>query len=321
VLRPIQNIYQAEDYPDLLIGIGDPDDAAAWRIDEKRALVVTTDFFTPVVDDAYDYGAIAAANSLSDVYAMGAKPFLALNVTALPPKLPPEISSEILRGGAEKSYEAGVVIAGGHTITDEEPKYGLVVLGFADLETMMTKSGAKAGDALVLSKPIGFGTTTTAIKQQKATPEEIREVVGWMSRLNKTASELALEFGIRGATDITGFSLLGHAYEMAETSGVGLRFFMSKIPMISCARKYAESWTFPGGSSDNRLFFEKHVRFDESIDEENRMLLFDAQTSGGLLLSVPAERLDALLARAEEIGQPLWHVGEVLEGQGIEVAQ
>ncbi len=321
MLRPIQNIYQAEDYPDLLIGIGDPDDAAAWRIDEKRALVVTTDFFTPVVDDAYDYGAIAAANSLSDVYAMGAKPFLALNVTALPPKLPPEISSEILRGGAEKSYEAGVVIAGGHTITDEEPKYGLVVLGFADLETMMTKSGAKAGDALVLSKPIGFGTTTTAIKQQKATPEEIREVVGWMSRLNKTASELALEFGIRGATDITGFSLLGHAYEMAETSGVGLRFFMSKIPMISCARKYAESWTFPGGSSDNRLFFEKHVRFDESIDEENRMLLFDAQTSGGLLLSVPAERLDALLARAEEIGQPLWHVGEVLEGQGIEVAQ
>jgi len=250
---------------------------------------------------------------------MGARPFLALNVTALPPKLPHAISSEILRGGAEKSREAGVVIAGGHTITDEEPKYGLVVVGFADIETMMTKSGARAGDMLVLSKPLGFGTTTTAIKQQKATPEEIDEVVGWMSRLNKTASELALEFGVRGATDITGFSLLGHAYEMAETSGVGLRFSMDKIPFISCARKYAESWTFPGGSSDNRLYFEKHVTFDESIDEENQMLLFDAQTSGGLLLSVPAEKLDALLARAEELNQPLWHVGEVVAGEGIQV--
>ena len=250
---------------------------------------------------------------------MGARPFLALNIAALPPKLPTEISSEIFRGGAEKSREAGVVIAGGHTITDEEPKYGLVVLGFADMDTMMTKGGARVGDALVLSKPIGFGTTTTAIKQQKATPEEIDEVIGWMSRLNKTASELALEFGVRGATDITGFSLLGHAYEMADTSGVGLRFSMAKIPMISCARKYAESWTFPGGSSDNRLYFEKHVTFGESIDEENQMLLFDAQTSGGLLLSVPAEKLDALLARAKELDLPLWHIGEVVEGDGIKV--
>jgi selenide,water dikinase len=288
-------------------------------LDDKRALIVTTDFFTPVVDEAYDYGAIAAANSLSDAYAMGASPFLALNVTALPPKLPPEVSSEILRGGAEKSREAGVVIAGGHTIMDEEPKYGLVVLGFADIDKMMTKGGAQVGDALVLSKPIGFGTTTTAIKQQKATPEEIAEVVGWMSSLNKTASELALEFGVRGATDITGFSLLGHAYEMAETSGVGLCFNLSEIPMISCARKYAESWTFPGGSADNKLYFEKHVTFDEGIDEENKMLLFDAQTSGGLLLSVPSEKLDALLTHAKELDQPLWHIGEVVAGDGIRV--
>ena len=288
-------------------------------MDDKRALIVTTDFFTPVVDEAYDYGAIAAANSLSDAYAMGARPFLALNVTALPPKLPPEVSSEILRGGAEKSREAGVVIAGGHTIMDEEPKYGLVVLGFADIDKMMTKGGAQVGDALVLSKPIGFGTTTTAIKQQKATPEEIAEVVGWMSSLNKTASELALEFGVRGATDITGFSLLGHAYEMAETSGVGLCFNLSEIPMISCARKYAESWTFPGGSADNKLYFEKHVTFDEGIDEENKMLLFDAQTSGGLLLSVPSEKLDALLTHAKELDQPLWHIGEVVAGDGIRV--
>lgn len=301
--------------------MGDPDDAAVWRIDEKRAIVVTTDFFTPVVDTPYEYGAIAAANSISDAYAMGARPFLALNVTALPPSMPPEISSEILRGGAEKSKEAGVVIAGGHTITDEEPKYGLVVLGFAEIDKMMTKGGAHAGDALVLSKPLGFGTTTTAIKQQKATPEDVAEVIGWMSRLNKTASELALDFDVHGATDITGFSLLGHAYEMADTSGVGLRFNFSQIPFISCARKFAESWTFPGGSSDNRLFFEKYVSFDESIDEENRMLLFDAQTSGGLLLSVPREHLDAMLARAEGIGLPLWHVGEVVTGEGIEVTK
>ena len=304
-----------------MVGIGDPDDAAVWRIDEKRALVVTTDFFTPVVDTPYEYGSIAAANSISDAYAMGARPFLALNITALPPELPPEISSEILRGGAEKAREAGVVIAGGHTITDKEPKYGLVVLGFADIDKMMTKGGARVGDALVLSKPLGFGVTTTAIKQQKAAPEDIAEVVGWMSRLNKTASELALDFGVHGATDITGFSLLGHAHEMAASSGVGLRFNFSQIPFISCARKFADAWTFPGGSSDNRLYFEKHVSFDASIDEENRMLLFDAQTSGGLLLSVPLERLDAMLTRAEELGQPLWHVGEVVAGAGIEVLQ
>ncbi len=271
------------------------------------------------MDDAYDYGSIAAANSLSDAYAMGARPFLALNVTALPPELAPEISGEILRGGAEKSREAGVVIAGGHTITDKEPKYGLVVLGFAEIDQMMTKGGARAGDALVLSKPIGFGTTTTALKQQKASPEDVAEVVGWMSRLNKTASEIALKFGVRGATDITGFSLLGHAHEMAETSGVGFRFHNSAIPLISCAQKYADQWIFPGGSSDNKLFFEKHVTFDESIADQNRMLLFDAQTSGGLLLSVPAEKLNDFLTRGEELGQPLWHVGEVIEGAGIKV--
>ena len=319
MLRPIQDIYKEENYPDLLVGINDPDDAAAWRIDDQRALIVTTDFFTPVVDDAYDYGAIAAANSLSDIYAMGALPFLALNITALPPKLPPEISSEILRGGAEKSLEAGVVIAGGHTITDEEPKYGLVVLGFADTNKMMTKSGAKVGDALVLSKPIGFGTATTAIKQQKATPEQTAEVVGWMSRLNNTASDIALEFGVRGATDITGFSLLGHAQEMAKISGVGLCFYFAKIPMLSYAREFAEAWIFPGGSADNKLYFEKYISFDERIDEENRMLLFDAQTSGGLLLSVPAEKLDALMVRGKELDQPLWHIGEVVKGEGIKV--
>lgn len=310
-------MFSPDDYPDLLVGLGQPDDAAVWRIDDSRSLVVTTDFFTPVVDDPYDYGAIAAANSLSDVYAMGGKPFLALNVAALPPDLPSALSGEIMRGGAEKAREAGVVIAGGHTIQDKEPKYGLVVLGFADPARTMTKSGARPGDILVLSKPLGFGTTTTAIKQGKAAPEDVDEVVDWMKRLNREAAELAVEFGVRGATDITGFSLLGHAWEMAEASGVGLRFEWERIPFTSGARRYASEFIFPGGASDNRLYFQPHVYFGRDLEEEEQMLLFDPQTSGGLLLAVPADKLDAMLARAGEIDQPLWVVGEVVEGEEI----
>ncbi len=177
MLRPVENIFDARDYPDLLVGLEKPDDAAVWRIDARRALVVTTDFFTPVVDDPYDYGSIAAANSISDIYAMGGQPFLALNVAALIPDLPPEVNGEILRGGAEKAREAGVVIAGGHTVQDKEPKYGLVVLGFVNPKRMLTKGGVRPGDALVLTKPLGFGVTTTALKQQKASPEDVAEVV------------------------------------------------------------------------------------------------------------------------------------------------
>lgn len=303
----------------MLVGLGDPDDAAVWRLDDQRALVATTDFFTPVVDNAYDYGAIAAANALSDIYAMGGKPFLGLNVLAIPPDLPAEIGGEILRGGAEKSREAGIVLAGGHTVQDQEPKYGLVVLGFVDPQRMITKSGARPGEILVLSKPLGFGTTTTALKQQVADPTDVSEAVGWMKVLNKLAGELALEFGVRGGTDVTGFSLLGHGVEMAQASGVGLRLEFDKIPFIRGARRYAEEFIFPGGTSDNRLYFSKHVRFSEKIDEASQMLLFDAQTSGGLLLSVNPDRLEAMLARAAEVGQMLWPVGEVVEGQGIQI--
>ena len=319
MLRPIQSIFDPQDYPDLLVGLGDPDDAAVWRLDDRRALVTTTDFFTPVVDNPYDYGAIAAANALSDVYAMGGRPFMALNVAALPPDLPVEITGEILRGGAEKTREAGVVIAGGHTIQDKEPKYGLIVLGFVDPERMLTKGGARPGDVLLLSKPIGFGTTTTALKQGKADPTDVSEVVGWMKRLNKEASELALEFGLRGGTDITGFSLLGHGLEMAQASGVGLRIFYGKIPFTRGAHRYAQEWIFPGGSSDNRLYYGSQVSFASGIDEASQMLLFDAQTSGGLLLAVPPEKLDALLERAAEVGQLFWQVGEVVKGRGIQV--
>ena len=301
------------------MGLGQPDDAAVWTLGDGRALVATTDFFTPVVDTPYEYGAVAAANSLSDIYAMGGKPFLGLNVAGLPPDLPPSLTGEILRGGAEKAKEAGVVIAGGHTIQDKEPKYGLIVLGFVDPEKMFTKGGAQAGDVLVLSKPLGFGTTTTAIKQGKAAAEDIAEVIDWMTRLNKEAAELGLEFGVRGATDITGFSFLGHAWEMANASGVGLRFEWERIPFISGAHKYAQDFIFPGGASDNRLYFQAHILFSRDLAEDSQMLLFDPQTSGGLLLAVPPANLDDLLRRAEQIGQPLWVVGEAIDGQGIEV--
>ncbi len=305
----------------MLVGLEGPDDAAVWRLDDERALVVTTDFFTPVVDTPYEYGAIAAANSLSDIYAMGGKPFLALNIAALPPDLPPEISGEILRGGAEKCREAGVVVAGGHTVQDKEPKFGLVALGLVHPQKMMTKNGAKPGDALVLTKPLGFGVTTTALKRGVATPEDVRDAVDWMSRLNAKAGQLASEFGICAGTDITGFSLLGHGWEMANASGVRFRFKFDRIPFISCARKYAEQWIFPGGSADNRLFYGKQVHFDKQISEMEQMLLFDAQTSGGLLLSVPAEKISAFQERAAALEQSVWVVGEVAPGAGIEVVR
>jgi selenide,water dikinase len=301
------------------VGLASPDDAAVWRLSDDKAIVVTTDFFTPVVDTAYEYGSIAAANSLSDVYAMGGLPFLALNIAALPDQLPVEISSEILRGGAEKAREAGVVIAGGHTVKDKEPKYGLVVIGFVDPRKMVSKGGLQIGDALILTKPLGGGVTTTALKQEKASVEDVKEAIEWMSRLNKTAGQLATEFDLRGGTDITGFGLLGHAAEMAEASGIALRIEYSKLPFLSGARGYAEKGIFPGGAFDNKKHFGERVTFDKSIDEPAEMLLFDPQTSGGLLLGVPQSRLEAFRMRAEELSQPVWIIGEVRAGKGMEI--
>ncbi len=321
MLRPLQGIFNPSDYPNLLVGLGEPDDAAVWQLDDERALVVTTDFFTPVVDDAYDFGAIAAANALSDVYAMGGKPFLALNIAALPPDLPAEVITSILRGGAEIAKQAQVVIAGGHTVQDQEPKYGLVVLGFVHPQRMLTKKGLNAGDVLVISKPLGFGTTTTALKREQAVAADVAEAVEWMKKLNKAASELALEFNLHAGTDVTGYSLLGHSSEMAEASGVGLRFSYHKIPFISGARRYAEQFIFPGGTYDNRLYFASNVHFDLSLDEPSQLLIFDSQTSGGLLLAVPPDRLDQFLTRAAQMSQPMWVIGEVIEGKGIEVTQ
>lgn len=303
----------------MLVGLREPDDAAVWRLDDEKAIVVTTDFFTPVVDDAYDYGSIAAANSLSDIYAMGGKPFLALNVAALPDDLPTEISTEIIRGGAEKAREAGVVIAGGHTVKDKEPKYGLVAIGFVDPNKMMSKGGLQVGDTLVLTKPLGFGVTTTALKREKADDADVLEAVGWMTRLNDKAAQLANEFELRAGTDITGYSLLGHALEMADASNVAIRLNFENIPFISSARKYADMGCFAGGAFDNKKYFETRIEFSDSIDEQNQMLLFDPQTSGGLLIGVPQKHLKSFIEHAKELDQAVWKIGTVETGSGIKV--
>ena len=315
----MQDIFKPEDYPDLLAGLSLPDDAAVWKLDEQRALVVTNDFFTPVVDDPYDYGQISAANSLSDIYAMGGEPFLALNILAIPPQLPTEIATEILRGGADKAKEAGVVIAGGHTIQDKEPKYGLVALGFVHPDRVFTKGGLKVGDILFLSKPLGGGTITTGIKGDKITPEDAREAIEGMKRLNRDAAALALASGARGATDVTGFSLMGHAWEMAEASGVGLKFDFTQIPFYTHAKDLAKAWVFPGGGFDNAAYYGPHVQFDPVLTKEDQMLLFDPQTSGGLLFGVPPERADACQQEAQARQVPLWRVGEVTASGSIEV--
>lgn len=281
--------------------------------------MITTDFFTPIVDTPYEYGAIAATNALSDIYAMGGTPFLALNIAALPTSLPPEFLAEIIRGGAETARKAGAVIVGGHTVQDKEPKYGLVVLGFVNPKRMFTKGGAQVGDHLVLSKPLGFGVTTTAIKRDMVTAEDLAEVIGWMTTLNARASALAQEFELKTATDVTGFSLMGHGSEIAAASAAKLKINYRKLPFVKGAHKYAEQGTFAGGAFDNRSHFGPRVTLPTDLDEVSAMLLFDPQTSGGLLMAVPDDKIELFLQKAVQIDQPLWEIGLVEAGEGIEV--
>lgn len=290
-----------------------------WKLDDERGLVVTTDFFTPIVDDPYDYGMISAANSISDIYAMGGTPFMALNIAAMPPNLPGEIVSEILRGGAEKAKEAGVVIAGGHTIQDKEPKYGLVALGIVPLEGVMTKGGLQEDDFLLLSKPIGTGIVATGIKKDISEAGEAEEATGWMKRLNREAAQLASEYGARSATDVTGFSLLGHAWEMANASLVGLRIRYTDVPLLKGTARLAKEWCFAGGVYNNRDFYGSHISFLESLKEEEQLTLFDPQTSGGLLFALPPDKAKICLQEAEKKDIPLWHIGEVTASGRIEV--
>lgn len=319
VLRPIRDLFPVGDYPELLFGLGPADDAAVYRLDDSRALILTLDFFPPVVDDPYTYGAIAAANALSDVYAMGGEVLFALNVAAFPKWLGREVIAEIMRGGAEKVRQAGGAIAGGHTIDDEEPKYGLCVVGMTHPDRLFTKSRAMPGDVLVLTKPLGVGIITTVLKAGIAAKEHIEGAVESMLRLNREAAQIASSAGVQSATDITGFSLLGHGQEMAQASGVALRFDFQRLPFLEGARAYADDWLFPAGSNANQDYFRDRVHFAPEISEESRLLLFTPETSGGLLLAVHPERLEFFLGECGARGQPAWAIGEVVSGSGIRV--
>lgn len=313
----MQEMFDPASTPDLIAGLNSPDDAAVWKLDDNRALILTTDFFTPVVDDPYDYGRIAAVNSISDIYAMGGTPFLALNIAALPPDLDDSISRKIFEGGAVMAREAGVVIAGGHSIQDKEPKYGMVVAGLVDPNLMFRKAGAQPGDQLYLTKPLGFGTITTALKQQRVKEDDLLAAVNWMVRLNREASQAGAACGVRSATDITGYSLLGHAMEIAQASQVGLSLIFDQIPILENALPYAEQFIFPGGAYDNRAYFQKNIVLKRSLGEDQQMLLYDPQTSGGLLLAVPADRCGKFEATIRQKNSYAWRIGEVIQGSGI----
>jgi len=319
VLRPLEGMFTAEQYPNLLVGLEVSDDAAVYKINDAVAIIQTVDFFPPVVDDPYDYGTIAAANAMSDVYAMGGEVTLALNICGFPPDLPPEVVGEILRGGAEKVAEAGGVLAGGHTIDAKEPTYGLAVMGLIHPDRVWTKGGGRPGDALVLTKPLGVGIVTTALKGGVADPAHVAEAVESMQRLNRNAARLIGQVGARACTDVTGFALLGHACEMAQKGSVRLRFHFEKLPFVAGAVEYADQWLFPGGTCNNENAYAEAVSFDGKIAEEMQQLLFTPETSGGLLAAVSPERLDSLLNLFAETEHPCWVVGEVAEGEGVEV--
>ncbi len=304
--------------PGLLVGLESPDDAAVFRLNEEQAIVATVDFFGPLVDDPYDYGAIAAANALSDVYAMGADVLLALNVSAFPEDLPVDTIAAILRGGADKVAEAGGIVAGGHTIRDAEPKYGLCVLGIVHPQRILTKGGAQPGDVLFLTKPLGTGIVATAAMLDQAVREHLHAAVASMTRLNKQASLLARDVGVNAMTDVTGFSLLGHGCEMAAASGAALRISASALPLLPGVIDYAAAGITTGGAQRNREHFAARVRIEDAI-EMVQELLWDPQTSGGLLIAVARDHADEMSKLFAEAGEPLWRVGEVVAGTGVEV--
>lgn len=298
------------------MGLTTPDDAGVYQIDGERAIVSTVDFFPPVVDEPHAFGAIAAANALSDIYAMGAMPLFAVNLVAYPDGLGLEILSEILRGGAEKVREAGAVIAGGHTITDQEPKYGLAVTGIVNPNEIMTKAGAQPGDTLVLTKALGTGVVTTALKNGLAKAEDVTAAIKSMSHLNRTAAQLAKQFGAHAMTDVTGYSLLGHTHEMAHLSGVDLQLDVSALRWLPGARDYAIKGIFPGGMQRNRDYYGTWIDFDKSLQQYERELLFDPQTSGGLLIALAPEQAEAMVRAMQADGENAAVIGNAIEGNG-----
>lgn len=305
------------DDPNVLVGTDTADDAGVYRLSDSLALVQTVDFFTPVVDDPYSYGLISAANSLSDVYAMGGRPISALNIAGFPVnKLPLDVLAQILRGGADKAREAGVPIIGGHTVDDPEPKYGLSVLGVVDPAKMVTNAGAQPGDKLVLTKPLGIGIITTAIKVDRVPADLIDRAVQSMATLNKAASEAMLAVGVHACTDITGFGLLGHLYEMVAASGVRARVSMATVPVFEEAYEYVDAAIVPGGTYANQAYLDKFVAYDPGLSNDQQLILCDAQTSGGLLIAVAPDRLQQLLDELASRGVKTASViGEIVAGK------
>jgi selenide,water dikinase len=307
-------------HPDLLVGIEYSDDAAIYRLSESEALVQTVDFFTPIVDDAFDWGRIAATNALADVYAMGGRPITAMHVVGWPrDELPLELLSEVQRGGASVLLDAGCVLVGGHSIDNPEPLYGMAVTGLVDPSRMITNAGARPGDAIVLTKPIGTGLVATAIKRQLATEEQVAAAIAVMTELIRDAVDAGIAVGARSGTDVTGYGLIGHLAEVASASGVGARIDHRQVPELPGARRLAEEGVLAGGSRRNLQAAEATVDFG-NVEQADRILLCDAQTSGGLLLAIPQDRVDDLVSALGEAGASAAAViGEFTEGPGISV--
>lgn len=299
-------------HPDLLVGNDTGDDAAVYRLDDKIAIIVTVDFFTPITDDPYEFGLIAAANSLSDVYAMGGKPLVAMNVVGFPAELAVEMLGDVLKGGYDKAMEAGCLIVGGHTVDDAEPKYGLSVVGLVEPGKEVSNANAQPGDVLVLTKPIGTGIIATGAKAGTTPDDIMKQAVETMAELNKGAAEAMMRVGVNACTDITGFGLMGHLRGMVRGSGAGAVIRVSDVPVLPGTWDLLEKGTVPGGTFRNMSGVEDTVDWTENLTEEQRLLMCDAQTSGGLLISVPKSKLDQLLTELETSGvQTRAVVGEI----------
>jgi selenide,water dikinase len=298
----------------LLVGIDTSDDAAVYKISEDLALIQTVDFFTPVVDDPYIFGQIAATNSLSDIYAMGGEPKLAMNIICFPNCLPTEVMTEILKGGFDKVKESGAILVGGHTVQDDEPKYGLSVSGFVHPDKVLTNANAKVGDILVLTKPLGIGIINTGIKAQMVDDKTYKRAVEIMTTLNKVAKDAAVKVGVNSCTDVTGFGLLGHSLEMAEGSNVTIKIYSKNVPVIEQAYDFANMGLIPAGAYSNKAFIGDKVKFND-VSQTLQDILFDPQTSGGLLLSVEEKKVDSLLNELKESTTKYAVIGEVIEKQ------
>lgn len=305
-------MFQNSDLPDLLVGLSAADDAAVYRLNDDQAIISTVDFFPPIVDDPYDFGAIAAANALSDIYAMGGQVLFAINLVAFPSTLDNSILTEILRGGAEKVAEAGAVVVGGHSVNDKEPKYGLAVTGLIHPGLVVKKDGAQPGDVLLLTKPLGVGVITTALKSGRAAAEDVAVAVDSMKRLNRAAAQAAIASGAHAMTDITGFGLLGHSHEMTAQGSVDFRFHLADIPWLPGAISYGEAGEFPGGMANNSNYYGTWVTFADEVGLLYRDLLFTPETSGGLLIALAPGELPKFLQHVPDAAV----IGEVASGSG-----